>query len=162
MSDVPKLGRPNNRHTDFRRCLEVQHSPVDGQGCLMNGLGKTRLSHEGGNLELGADPSGKGPSGQLFSNAIALALRQCFQLGVRSGDSVGAALVAALSPPHNLANRSAPPQLDALPVGWVAAGGGRLQTGHGWRPGAFPNRYNLMWNSAPPSKPFASTGCLPI
>ncbi len=148
---MPKLSRPNNRHTDFRRRLEVQHSPVDDPGYLMNGLGKPRLSREGENIELVADPSGKGPSGQQFPNAIAPAFRQCCKSRVRSGDSVGAATRAALSPPHNLINRSAPPLSDALPVGWVGAGEGGLQTGHGWRPGAYPNRYNLMWNSAPPS-----------
>ncbi len=148
---MPKLGSPNNRHTDFRRCLEVRRSPVDDPDYLINGLGKTRLSREGGNLELVANPSGKGPSGQLFPNAIALAFRQCCKLRVRSGDSVGATLVPALSPPHNLPYRSAPPQWDAPPVTWVAAGEGGLQTGQGWRPGALPNRYNLMWNSAPPS-----------
>ena len=66
------MGYPSNRHTGFRPGLEVQHSPEDGQGFRMNGLGKTRLSSEGGNLELWADPSRlsrKGPSGQPFPNA---------------------------------------------------------------------------------------------
>ena len=56
---MPKLGRPNNRHTDSRLRLEVQRSPVDDPGCLIKGperpvftakagtsnLGQTRLSY---------------------------------------------------------------------------------------------------------------------